>query len=167
MVFRFLLVFLGISLIFSFAGTALFVVGFSAGVFSPINFRAMVHTFLVVPFWCWSPSLRVSRAIFFILPRIFLRPYAAAFFVVVGELLNKAPFRISSPSSCIQDKLKPACRLIEPLDEYSCSRSFSRRFFDPSLFCCSSLRERLVFSASMILSVHISVVYSISEGFMQ
>ena len=99
----------------------------SSGTSCPNSCRALVHTSLVELSRRFIPCLRTSRAIFFILPRIFLSPYAAAFFVVTGKSPNRAPCKISRPSSYIQDKLKAARRLLEASDECNCSRNFPRR----------------------------------------
>ena len=96
--------------------------------------RAFWQTSFVILSEYFEPSNKTSRAIFFILPRIFLSPYTAALLALLEAPLNKASFRISKPSSCIQDRLKAARRAVDELDEYNCSRSFSRSFMLASSF---------------------------------
>ncbi len=73
--------------------------------FRPSSCKAARQTCLVEWSRCFNPSLRTSRATFFILPRMFLKPYAAAFFAVTWKLPPKTHLRISKPSSCIQERL--------------------------------------------------------------
>ena len=92
-----------------------------------ISRKVLLITSLVPTSALIRPCLRTSNASFFILPPIFLRPYAAAFFVLLEVPLNNASFRMSNPSSCIQDRLKAVRRAVEVLSEYNCSLSLSRK----------------------------------------
>ena len=96
--------------------------------------KAPLHTYLVSLLECVSPCLKTSRAIFFILPCVLLSPYAAAIFVLLVLPPNKASFKISKPSSCIQDRLRAARRAAERSPEYNFPISCSRSSMDASSF---------------------------------
>ena len=116
---------LGMSLILDLL-TAFFLGRNSAGIWCPNKSNAFLDISTVELFGCFNPSMRTSWAIFFILPCIFLNPYAAAFFVVIVQLPYRISFKIYRPSSCIQDKLKAARRLLDAWVECNCSCSFPR-----------------------------------------
>ena len=131
------------------------VAGFAGTPFSRID-NAFSQISAVVLSESAKPSDRISTDGSVILPRIFLNPYAAAALVLLPALPNKASFKMSKPSSCIQDRLKAARRATGTCSEYNlslnCASSFIAlaSFSRPESFLLSNLiRAPTNLSASM------------------
>ena len=91
------------------------------GTLCPNSCRAALLTCLVELSRCSSPWLSTSRAIFFILPCIFLNPYAAAFLVVIWSLPVSArafasPWVHAPRSTTYCSTVAADCQVCHPFD---------------------------------------------------